>query len=66
MDLRFIDIDEMIANAQQVLGRRRQHIESFFFFGGLKTRLSSKLPNIILHGGHIICILILQIFRIKL
>ena len=30
MDLRFIDIDEMIANAQQVLGRRRQHIESFF------------------------------------
>ena len=47
MDLRFIDIDEMIANAQQVLGRRRQHIESFFFFRGLKTRLSSKLPNII-------------------
>ena len=34
MDLRFIDIDEMIANAQQVLGRRRQHIESFFFFFG--------------------------------
>ena len=32
MDLRFIDIDEMIANAQQVLGRRRQRIESFYFF----------------------------------
>ena len=66
MDLWFIDIDEMIANAQQVLGRRRPHIEFFFFFffWGLKTRLSSNLPNIILIGGNIICILILQIFKI--
>ena len=49
MDLRFIDIDEMIANVQQVLGRRRVEdsilkVFIFLFFLGVKNTTFKQTP----------------------